>query len=481
MTDPTRTNTWLVRRARLLLLLCVALLSACEQSTQLERIQERGELLVATRESPTTYYRGEHGPEGLEYDLIMGFAGYIGVRARFVFPDDLAQLIDQVKHAEVHMAAAGLTRTEARARWLRFSHPYQAVTEQVVYRRGSRRPASLDAIPAGQLHVIAGSSHEESLQAHQQEMPYLQWQSVPDTGLKALLGAVNDGEVPYTVADSNELAVMRQIYRWLSSAFELSNSRSLAWAFPARGDDSLREAANRYLEHIDRNGTLRSLIEHYYGRAGQLDFVALRDFQRHIDQRLPGLVPFFREAERETGIDWRLLAAVGYQESHWNPDAVSPTGVRGIMMLTSGTARQLGLSDRRDPAQSIRGGARYLRIVEKKIPQRITQPHRLWLTLAGYNIGFGHLEDARVLTQRQGGDPDRWEDVRERLPLLKVKSHYSKLRFGRADGQQAVDYVANIRAYHQLLVWFLNHPEDLESGSGDISQLAVGAQARHSG
>ena len=170
--------------------------------------------------------------------------------------------------------------------------------------------------------------------------------------------------------------------------------------------------------------------------------------------RLPKLRPYFEEAEALTGIDWRLLAAVGYQESHWQENAVSPTGVRGIMMLTQDTARHVGIKNRLDPRLSIIGGARYLRIVEKKIPDRIDDINRLWLTLAGYNIGFGHLEDARILTQRQGANPDLWLDVKERLPLLRKKAYYSTVKHGFARGNEPVTYVENIRNYYDLLLWF---------------------------
>jgi membrane-bound lytic murein transglycosylase F len=440
-------------------------LTACKQPSKLQRIQERGELVVATRLDPTTYYRGADGPAGLEFDLISGFAEFIGVKARFVFPRDLQHLLRQVEHGEVHMAAAGLTVTRERKRRLRFSQPYQEVSEQLVYRRGSRKPHSLAEVAPGELQVIAGASHGDTLKRLQASEPSLAWKTRTGISMRRLLDAVNKGEVRYTVTDSNELAVARRIYRYLRPAFKLSDEKPLAWAFPLAGDDSLLKAANRYLTTIRYDNTLSNLIERYYGHSDRLDFVAKRDFQRHARERLPRLKPFFQLASRQTDIDWRLLAAIGYQESHWNAKAVSPTGVRGVMMLTADTAKQLGIENRRDPEQSILGGARYLRIVEEKLPERIPEPHRLWLTLAGYNVGFGHLEDARILTQREGGDPDRWQDVRKHLPLLNQKRYYRKLKHGFGNGVQAVEYVENIRSYYDLLVWFDNHPEDWESYS----------------
>jgi len=438
-------------------------LAACRQPSQLERIQQRGELIVASRHALGTYYQGAQGPKGLEYELVSGFAESLGVRARFVFPHDLQQLLHKVAHGQVHMAAAGLSRTSERAQWLRFSQPYQEITEQLVYRQGTRRPRSLKQIHPGELQVVAGAGHEETLRKLQESEPTLSWTTRTGVTFWQLLDSVNRGDIRYTVANSNDLALARRIYRHLRPALNLNKAVQLVWAFPPSGDDSVLRAANRYLTRIRYDGTLDRLIEHYYGRADRLNFVAKRDFQRHLHDRLPRLRPFFKLAARQTALDWRLLAAIGYQESHWNPKSVSPTGVRGVMMLTLDTAKQLGISNRLDPKQSILGGARYLRIVEEKIPERIPEPHRLWLTLAGYNIGFGHLEDARILTERQGGDPDRWQDVRERLPLLSRKKYYKTLKRGRANGVQAVEYVENIRSYYELLIWFDNHPEDLEA------------------
>ena len=422
---------------------------------QIERIREAGVLIVATRYAPSTYYEGPDGPDGFEYTLAKKFARHLGVEARFVFPDSLNDLLDAVERGSVHMAAAGLTLTADREARLEFSLPYQYVTEQLLYRRGSDRPRSLTEIAPGELHVLADSSHEETLRSlRQEEFPDLRWQRHTDAGIDRLLSALDQGKIRLTVADSNEAAMNRRVFTHVATAFELGEPQPIAWAFSRIGDGSLRRIADNFFQLLENEGQLRRLRARYFGHAGQLNFVDTREFWRHVRDRLPALRPYFEDAAKETGIDWRLLAAIGYQESHWRPDAVSPTGVRGIMMLTQTTAKQMGIADRNDPEQSIRGGAKYLRVVEKKIPERIGQPNRLWLALAGYNIGFGHLEDARILTERDGADPDLWLEVKQRLPLLTQKKYYSTVRHGKARGREPVTYVDNIRNYYDLLVWF---------------------------
>lgn len=439
----------------------LVLTSGCEQSSQLQRIQKSGELVVATRLAPTTYYHGADGPKGIEYELINRFARKIGVRPRFEFRNDLDTLIKATRDGKVHMAAAGLTITPQRERYLRFSDPYQTVNETIVYKRGSRKPRSIDEIEPGQLHVIGNSSHIETLKSLKPQHPQLQWSERFHISQNQLLRQVNAGEIRLTISDSHELAWAQRVYPYLSAALTIGREQNLAWAFPPGGDESLKDAANRFLADIQADGSLKLLMERYYGHTERMNFVDRRDFRRHLRERLPKYRQFFLEAAERTGYDWRLLAAIGYQESHWRPDAVSPTGVRGLMMLTRATAKRVGVKKRTDARQSIRGGADYLKIVEAKIPDRIKAPDRTWFALAGYNVGFGHLEDARVLTERHGDNPDLWMDVKQYLPLLRQKKYYKTVRNGFARGEEPVNYVDNIRNYYDLLVWYEKNPQAL--------------------
>lgn len=423
----------------------------------LERIKASGELVVLTRNSPTTYYEDAEGLAGLEYELVQLFAEELGVKARFIVPDSFDKIIPMISRAEAHLAAAGLTVTKRREPKVRFGPSYQEITPQLVYRAGEKRPRRITDTADGILEIVAGSSHEEELHKLKKKHPDLEWEARRELESEELLHLVLEQVIDYTIADSNEVAINRRYYPKLKVAFNLTKPQSLAWAFPHAEDTSLYNAALLFFERIKKDGSLKQLLERYYGYFERLNFVDKRTFRRHMASRLPDYIPYFKKAAEETGIDWQLLAAVGYQESHWNPKAKSPTGVRGIMMLTQATAKQLGIKKRWDPEQSILGGARYLRLMENKIPDRVEEPDRLWLALAGYNIGFGHLEDARILTQQNDGNPDKWADVKLRLPLLSQKKWYQKLRHGYARGREPVAYVDNIRSYYDLLIWANNN------------------------
>ena len=429
------------------------LLAACSKPTPLlELILEKGELVVLTRNSPTTYYEGPEGFAGLEYDLVQLFAKELGVKAHFEVPESFTEILPKISRKEAHLAAAGLTVTKLRETKVRFGPSYQEITQQLIYLGGTYRPREIADIIGSTLEIMAGSSHEEELLRLKEKYPDLEWEARDDVESEELLYLLREQIIDYTIADSNEVALNQRYYPRLKVAFELTAPQYLAWAFPHSWDSSLYDAALAFFEKIRKNGTLDQLLERYYGYVERLNFVDKRTFKRHAVSRLPSLTPFFKKAAQETSLDWKLLAAIGYQESHWNPKAKSPTGVRGIMMLTKATAKQLGVEDRMDPEQSILGGARYVQMMEEKIPDRIEEPDRLWLALAGYNIGFGHLEDARILAQRRGGDPDKWADVKQSLPLLSQKKHYKTLRHGYARGREPV-YVDGVRSYYDILVW----------------------------
>ncbi|NND69502.1 MAG: transglycosylase SLT domain-containing protein, partial [Halioglobus sp.] len=198
---------------------------------------------------------------------------------------------------------------------------------------------------------------------------------------------------------------------------------------------------------------LGQLREQLFGHVNSMSRIGSHTFMLNMRRSLPEHQQLIKLVAREYQMDWRLLAAIAYQESHWDPEAASPTGVRGMMMLTLPTAREMGVNNRLDPAQSLRGGARYFKNMRRRLPNDIFEPDRTWMALAAYNIGMGHLHDARALTEHYGGDPHLWRDVMEHLPLLQKSKYYKSLRYGYARGLEAVTYVQNIRHYYSILTW----------------------------
>lgn len=442
---------------RLILLGLVTVLSAALTSsvteTQLDRIYREGVLRVITITGPTTYYENARGPTGYEYLLAKAFADHLGVELEVTLMDSITGILSSVGTPKGHFAAAGLSITLKRLARMQFSEPYSQVTQKVIYRAGTPRPAAISDLFDSELFAVAGSAHVERLTELKHAHPELNWREHHTAEVLELMEMVHNGDARFIVVDSHDYLVNRGLFPSAEEAFDLSEPQALAWAFPKRRDDSLVQAANRFLKDFRDSGDLARLEEQFHGHTARFSAYGSRVFIHHLNARLPKYLDLFKETATELGLDWHLLAAIAYQESHWDPFAVSPTGVAGIMMLTRAAASEVNVSDRRDPEQSITGGARYFLHTYDRIADRIQEPDRTWLALAAYNIGYGHLEDARVLTERHGGSPDLWEDVKAHLPLLQKRAHYSTVRFGYARGWEAVHYVENIRHYRSILQW----------------------------
>ncbi len=436
--------------------LILIVLNACApQKPALQHVRDTGVLHVLTRNAATTYFTGPNGPEGLEYSLVKAFADYLGVSLKMSTEDNLKNMLNKIEDNEFDFAAAGLTVTTEREKTLRFSTSYQSITQQLVYHRSIPRPKTMDDAVEGMMEVMANSSHVEKLKELSKKYPRLSWDENKDAGSTELLTLVEERLIDFTIADSNEILLTRRFHPHLRVAFNISKPQKLAWAFSKNGDNSLYEEANKFLKSYKESGQLAQLIKRHYNHARNYNYAGTPTYIGHVRYRLPRYQEIFEREGETNDLDWQLLAAVAYQESHWNPRAISPTGVRGIMMLTNATAKDLGISDRTIPEQSIKGGAQYIRELSEKFSAELDDKDRLWFTLAAYNVGFGHVQDARLITKRRGGNPNKWVDVKESLPLLRRKRWYKKTRYGYARGNEPVKYVENIRSYYDILQWHL--------------------------
>jgi membrane-bound lytic murein transglycosylase F len=433
--------------------LLAALLNTCSQTPPLlDQIRDRGELRVVTRYAPTTYSIGPDGPQGPEFDLVAGFAEELGVTLVVETVDSVSEVLPRLLSGEADLAAAGLSLTDSRRGLVDFGYPYTTVDMHLVYRLGTGKPRGIADLIGKRIEVVAGSSHAEMLAALAERYPGLEWTENADVEVVDLLEKVANGEIDYTVADSTNFNIQRHFYPELRVALDLRVADPIAWAFPRNGD-RLLAVADDYLIRARRAGLLAQIEDRYYGHAEQFDYVGTRAFIRHYASRLPRYRALFEQAGKAYGIDWRLLAAIGYQESHWRPQAVSPTGVRGIMMLTRATADYLDIKDRVDPESSIFGGAQFFAEQLARLPETVLDPDRTWMALAAYNVGFLHLMDARHIVEWEDGDPDAWVDVSETLPLLARERWYSRVEHGYARGWEPVLYVNNVRNYYNIICW----------------------------
>lgn len=437
------------------LILVLGMGSCSVPETPIPPVQENHELVVLTRNSPTTYYEDAYGNyAGLEYDLVNLFAQELGVNVRFVVATEFSRIIPTLTKKHAHLVAAGLTITPEREKIVRFGPAYQTVQQQIVYNSLTLKPDDIGDLIGKRIEVIAGSSYVERLKQARKKSPKLEWHEVNAMEIEELLEKVANGEADYSIADSHFVAMAQNFFPDLGVAFNLGKPEQLAWAFPKDGNPDLLAKAQKFFDRIKKDGTLRRLLDRYYGHIERLNRIDVVTFLEKMNSDLPNYRKLFQQAQEITDIDWRLIAALGYQESHWDPLATSPTGVRGLMMLTSDTADHLGVNDRLNPKENIPAGASYLLTLKEALPERITEPDKTWIALAAYNTGMGHLEDARVLAQQNKLNPDSWADLKKALPLMSKTAYYTSLKHGYARGGEAVIFVENIRNYYNIMMKF---------------------------
>ena len=412
---------------------------------------ESQELVVLVQNGPTTLYVDAEGNyAGLEYDLVTRFALANGLKVRFIVTSSYAELLSRLKAHEAHFAVGMQKGFEGSG--LAFGPSYQNIEPVLVY--PSKKPAAnvLAELSSGQGRISTLPQYVMALNQLKAKKPALSWDVVEDGDSEDLIERVANGQLSYAMVDSQAAEVAQNYFPKVAISREMGSLQQLAWAAP-EDDSELFELFQSFFSKISKNGELRSLLDRYYGhvnRLGPLDAMAFLDKRKST---LPRYKRWFREAGDKTGLDWRLVAALSYQESMWDPEAVSMSGVRGMMMLTNDTAERLGVN-RLDPYQSIQGGARYIQTMKASLAENIAEPDRTWLALAAYNVGLGHVLDARALAVKLGKNPDSWVDVKTTLPLLRNPQYFKSAKYGYARGGEPVIFVERLRTYYDILVRF---------------------------
>ncbi len=413
-------------------------------------------ITFVTMNSPNTYFvDGNNEFAGLEYDLAKLFIQELddGTQLKFIVEKHIDQVLPNLINGKADIAAADITVTEARKKRISFTIPYQDVQQQVVYNKAINKkpPKNLKDLVGQIISVPTGTSFVERLTKLHEHEPGLMWDERNDANSEKLITEVANGEIEYTIADSHLVSVLQNYYPNIDVAFAIGEPEKIAWALAKNSDPKLLEKANAFFTRIKKDGTLRNLIDRYHGNTKRLNPLDIKTFLMDSNKLLPKYVHLFKQAQEITGIDWRLLAAISYQESHWDTFSTSPTNVRGLMMLTEATADHMGVTDRLDPKQSIPAGAKYINLMIETIPNRVPQPDRTYMALASYNIGYAHVEDARVLAQRLKLNPDSWADVKKTLIMLTNPDYYINAKYGYCGCGQPVVFVESIRSYHRIL------------------------------
>ena len=418
-------------------------------------------LVVVVHAGPTSWHDGPEGePRGFEHDLLMRFAAQSKLPVRVIMAKDREDLAARLAAGEAHLGLGSLYRPpddappqvpNGASRPLVWSEGFYPVVPVIVSASDGYRPRSWKDLSGASVAYLEASRLDAGLGAVRAAHPDVRFVPTELPTTDALIAQVSEGGADYALVTSLNAAVARNIYLGFEVAFAAGPKLDIAWLLPA-DQDRLRGRLDAFLAEARRSGLVARLADRYFGHERSLPRMDAGVFQERIRDVLPDYRKLFFEAQEATGVEWRLLAAIAYQESQWDRLATSETGVRGLMQLTEETARHLGVADRLDPRASVLGAARYLRDLKSRLPERIGEPDRTWLALAAFNIGLGHLEDARVLAQKQKLNPDHWADVKKMLPLLALPEYYAQAKLGYARGGMPVVFVDRVRGYYDVLL-----------------------------
>ncbi len=457
MGKATGRNTHILRKFSqiclpvLITLLLAGSLNSCwrRYDDTLEKVQQSGRVVCITENSANTYYiyRGE--PMGFEYDLARAFADYLGVELKIITPD-WAKMFAYLAKGKGDFIAAGLTITPEREKQVDFSDEYTYVQQKVITHKNNYNLRSLDDLNGKTIHIRPATSYHSRLRELQEEGLNFEMVFHKELPTEELIRMVAEEEIGITIADSKIALLNRRYFPDIKIAFPIEEEEALGWAVREGEKRFLREI-NKFFAIIKENGVYGKIFEKYYGTVDIFDYVDLKKFHQRLESRLPDYQEIIKQEAAKYDFDWRLIAAMIYQESHFNPRARSHTGVRGLMQLTLRTAREMGVRNRLNPKQSIRGGIRYLHKLYERFDEVPDYRDRIRLALASYNIGYGHVRDAQKIAQQMGLPTQQWESVKQTLPLLRERRYYRDTRYGYARGTEPIRYVNRIFTYYDIL------------------------------
>jgi membrane-bound lytic murein transglycosylase F len=386
---------------------------------------------------------------GFEFELAKAFADHLGVGLKVKVCNSWGELLPSLDEETGDFVAASLTVMPSRLELADFSKEYLCVQQMVITHKDNLQINSVEDLVGKTIRVRGETSYEERLNQLKKNRFDITIKAPHNVSTEEIVEDVAKGRTDITVADSNVALLNRRYYPDIRIAFPIGKPQSLGWAVK-KGEGALLDRINTFFDKIKQDGTFDEIYKQYYAYVEEFDHLDIKKFQQRIKTRLPKYEQIIRNACERHGFDWRLVTALIYQESQFNPLARSFTGVKGLMQLTLPTAREMGIENRLDPEQSIMGGVRYLRKLYDLYDQA-QGPDRLLIALAAYNVGKGHVLDARRLAWKMKLNPNKWSSIEKTLPLLSNRKYYKQSRYGYCRGSEPVFHVQSILTYYDIL------------------------------
>ncbi len=417
--------------------------------TTFERIKKTGILRLITDNSINTYYYSNGEPVGFEYELAGAFADFLNVEIDVVTPGWNNMLLT-LEQGKGDFIAAGLVITRDGLEKVNFSIPYMTIRQHVIHHKQDLGPEKIEDLKTLTIHVNRDTSFHSRLSELKKSGIGLNYTLYDNVSTEELIRMVQDKDIKYTIA-SNTLAQMsRRYYPDIRIGIPIQEKESLAWAVSKKDPDML-EQVNKFFLYAAQTGLLKRLSDKYFSNIRDPDPLDLQKFHERIETRLPEYKQLIYKEAIKQGLDWKLIVAIVYQESKFDPEATSTNNIKGLMQVTSVAAEELGITDSLKPSTSIKAGIQYFDKMMKKFDHVDNHHEKISFALASYNVGYGHVSDAVQIAKDMGLDPTKWQSLKKTLPLLSKPNYYTKAKHGYTRGWESVQYVERILTYYDML------------------------------
>jgi len=417
--------------------------------TDYDSIIKNNEITFITRNNTYSYFIDQGQKMGFEYDLAKAFADYIGVQLKVRDDFSWSDIIPALKTGKGAFAGANLSVDAENKNDLLYSNPFLTTNLHIIANRSNRSVRKLIDLSGKEITVRKGSAAIGHLKALMHDNFTFSIVEIENISTENLISMVNRNIVELTIADDNIMSMIGQHYPDIKTTSKITTGDQIGWVLHPYSF-KLKARMDTFLNEIRENGVYDRIYEKYHDKPRHLNVADIVTFHSKLNENLPIYRKIIKEKAAIFGFDWRLVAAQIYQESHFNPNANSHANANGIMQLMKRTADSYGIKDIFDPAQNISAGLSHLKKLYEHF-DNASGKDRMNISLAAYNVGQGHILDARNLARRKKLDPNKWESLEETLPLLSKRKYFKDSLYGYCRGKEPVEYVNNINSYYDII------------------------------
>ncbi len=425
--------------------------------SDLEKIREDGKMIVVTDYNSTNYfiYRGQ--PMGYQFDLLQELADYMGVKLEVTVSNNLSENFSQLLDGEVDLIASNLTITKERKELVDFTVPHSQACQVLIQRKPAgweymRKDAIDEIMIRNQLDLAGKTIYVQSHSSHAARLKNLS-DEIGDSihivevneDVEMLISKVSTGEIDFTVSDEHVAFVNQMYYPNIDLETKVSFPQNMAWAV-RKGSTDFRDEINNWLSDFKQTKRFKVIYAKYFNNHQSSQIVS-SDFYAIHSGKISEYDKVIKKYSKEIGWDWRLVASLIYQESRFKSDAVSWAGAYGLMQLMPVTAQRMGIDETASPVEQIKAGTELIKWLEERFESIEDRSERIKFVLASYNVGFGHVIDARNLARKDGKNPDIWDDSVDLYLLKKSDPDFYNdpvVKYGYCRGVETYNYVSQI-------------------------------------